>query len=96
MNARVAAGMKLALPEVGTALATALSASGDHLTIQSASLSGGPDAAAYASLHKRLTAFAGVLAPFRGLTPPRIAKGVGKDYRRLAKLGHCLRMSGKE
>lgn len=97
LDPRVMAGMKLDLPDAGKALATtALSASGDHLTLQGASLSGGPDGTAYLALHKRLTAFAGVLAPFRGLTPPRIAKGVGNDYLRLAKLGLGLRMLGKD
>lgn len=96
LDPRVAAGMKLAAL-AGTAVATtALSDTGDHLTIQGASLSGGPDATAYAMLHKRLTAFANVLAPFRALTPPRIAKGVGNDFLRLAKLGLGLRMLGKD
>ena len=96
LDPRVAVGMKLDLAQTSNLATTALSASGDHLTIQGASLSGGPDVAAYLALHKRLTAFAGVLAPFRGLTPPRIAKGVGNDYLRLAKLGLGLRMLGKE
>jgi phytoene dehydrogenase-like protein len=97
LDPRVAAGMKLDSPDAGKTLATtALSASGDHLTIQSASLSGGPDGAAYASLQQRLTAFANVLTPFRALTPPRIAKGVGNEYLRLAKLGLGLRMLGKD
>lgn len=96
LDPRVAAGMKLDVAEVANLATTALSSSGDHLTIQGASLSGGPDATAYLALHKRLTAFAGVLAPFRALTPPRIAKGVGNEYLRLAKLGLGLRMLGKE
>ena len=97
LDPRVVSGMKLDVGNFAQAIATtALSATGDHLTIQSASLSGGPDAAAYLALHKRLTAFANVLAPFCGLTPPRIAKGVGNDYLRLAKLGLGLRMLGKE
>lgn len=81
LDRRFVAGMTLDVADAGKALATkALSVYGDHLTIQGAILSGGPDAAAFAALHKRLTAFAGVLAPFRGLTPARIAKGVEKDY----------------
>ena len=97
LDPRVVAGMKLDAVLPATVLpTTALSSLGDHLTIQGASLSGGPDAAAYFALHKRLTAFAGVLAPFRALTPPRIAKGVGNDYLRLAKLGLGLRLLGKE
>ena len=97
LDPRVVTGMKLDLPDAGKALATtALSASGDHLTLQGASLSGGPDGVAYHALHKRLAAFAGVLAPFRAMTPPRIAKGVGNEYLRLAKLGLGLRMLGKD
>ena len=96
LDARVVAGMKLDLAEATTLATTALSASGDHLTILAASLSGGPDAAAYLALHRRLMAFAGVLSPFRGLTPPRIAKGVRNEYLRLAKLGLGLRLLGKD
>ena len=97
LDPRVVVGMKLdAVLPATSLLTTALSSLGDHLTIQGATLSGGPDAAAYLALHKRLTAFAGVLAPFRAITPPRIAKGVGNEYLRLAKLGLDLRMLGKE
>ena len=96
LDPRVAMGMKLDVAEAANLATMALSISGDHLTMRGASLSDGPDVAAYAALHKRLTAFAGVLAPFRGLTPPRIAKGAGNEYLRLAKLGLGLRMLGKE
>ncbi len=97
LDPRVVAGMKLESANSAQALlTTALSATGDHLTIKGAHVSGGPDAAAYAMLHKRLTSFAGVLAPFRAMAPPRIAKGVGNKYLRLAKLGLGLRMLGKD
>lgn len=96
LDPRVASSMKLDLADATNLATTALSVSGDHLTIHGASLSGGSDGAAYTALHKRLTAFAGVLAPFRGLTPPRIAKRAGNEYLRLAKLGLSLRMLGKE
>lgn len=96
LDKRVAAGMKLDAADATNLATAALSLSGDHLTIQGGILSGGPDGVAYLALHRRLMAFAGVLAPFRAMTPPRIAKGVGNDYLRLAKLSLGLRMLGKE
>ena len=96
LDPRVVAGMKLDVTHSAPLVTTALTTSGDHLILDGASMSGGPDTIAYAALHKRLTAFANVLAPFRSLTPPRIAKGVGNEYLRLAKLGLALRMLGKD
>ncbi len=34
--------------------------------------------------------FAGVLAPFKAMTPPRIAAGVGNEYMKLGKLGFAF------
>lgn len=81
---------------------TALDASGDHLVLTGAAgadLIGtlsDDDRKAWAALRAQLLAFAGVLAPFRALTPPRLAKGVGNDTLKLARLGLGVRMLGKE
>ncbi len=80
---------------------TALGANGHHLTLQGAfgaTLTGpraNQDAAAWAELRRQLLAFAGVLEPFKALTPPRLAKGVGNEHLRLAKLGLAVRLLGK-
>jgi phytoene dehydrogenase-like protein len=100
LDPRVVAGMNLAqhgLAASATDLeTTALSEMGDHLTIKGGTLSTSPDTASYAELHRRLMAFADVLAPLRAMTPPRIARGTGNEYLRLAKLGLGLRMLGKD
>lgn len=67
---------------------TALSETGDHLRLDGpfgTALSGGigaADRAAWAELRARLLRFAAALAPFRGLTPPRMAPGRGTTGRR--------------
>jgi phytoene dehydrogenase-like protein len=100
LDPRVVAGMNLAqhgLLSAATDLTTtALSETGDHLTIKGGTLSTSPDTASYPELHRRLTAFASVLAPFCAMTPPRIARGTGNEYLRLAKLGLGLRMLGRD
>jgi phytoene dehydrogenase-like protein len=100
LDLRVVAGMNLVqhgLMSAATDLATtALSDTGDHLTIKAGALSGSSDVASYANLHRRLTAFAAVLAPFRALTPPRFTRRTGNEYLRLATLGLGVRMLGKE
>jgi phytoene dehydrogenase-like protein len=100
LDLRVMAGMNLAqhglLPAAADLATTALDVTGDHLIIKAGTLSASPDIAPYAKLHSRLTAFAGGLAPFRAMTPPRIARGTDNEYLRLAKLGLGLRMLGKE
>ena len=55
----------------------------------------GPDAAAFAALHRKLTDFARVLAPFRAMTPPRLAGQAGQEWAKLARLGIGLRALGR-
>lgn len=80
---------------------TALSTTGDHLRLDGAfgaTLAGtisDQDRAAWAELRSRLMRFAAALAPFRGLTPPRIARGAGNDWTQLARLGLGVRRMGK-
>jgi len=105
IDARVMTGMGLARHGLGfvapSLSSTALSLTGDHLVLEGAAgatLKGNvPDAerAAWSALRKQLLAFAGVLAPFKQITAPRIAKGVGNDHLKLAKLGLGVRMLGK-
>lgn len=96
IDPRVAAGLDLTrrglrLRPLAT---TALARDGAHLTVR-AGLADGPDAAAWAALHTRLTRFAAVLAPLRTMTPPRLAQGAGNDWKRLARLGLGLRGLGR-
>ena len=105
LDPRVSEGMDLArhgLSYVSANLSsTALDAAGDHLVLEGAAgatIKGSLSAAdrkSWKALRAQLLAFAGVLAPFRAITPPRIAKGVGNDYLKLAKLGLGVRMLGK-
>ncbi|HQU68765.1 MAG TPA: NAD(P)/FAD-dependent oxidoreductase [Albidovulum sp.] len=85
-----------------TSLASsALAATGDHLRLDGAfgaSLTGtigAEDRAAWADLRARLMRFAAALAPFRGLTPPRLARASGNDWAQLARLGLGVRRMGK-
>ncbi len=75
--------------------ATALDAGGQHLTF-AGGRTDGPDASAWKALHGRLLAYAQALAPFREMTPPRLAKGARNELVRLARLGWGLRRSGKD
>lgn len=105
IDPRVASGMALdrhGLSFVTASLSsTALSATGDHLVLEGAAgavLKGtisDADRRAWAELRRQLLAFAGVLAPFKAVTPPRLAKGAGNDYFGLAKLGLSVRMLGR-
>jgi phytoene dehydrogenase-like protein len=105
IDPRVASGMALDRHGLGFVAAslssTALSAAGDHLVLEGAAgavLRGTiPDAdrRAWEALRRQLMGFAGVLAPFRTITAPRIARGAGNDYLRLAKSGLGVRMMGK-
>jgi phytoene dehydrogenase-like protein len=105
LDARVAAGMDLArhgLRFAATNLAsTALSASGDHLVLDGAfgaTLAGNiapKDQAAWAALRAQLLSFAGVLAPFKAITPPRLARGAGDEMLHLARLGLGVRALGR-
>lgn len=80
---------------------TALSASGDHLRLDGtfgAMLTGAVsagDRTAWTVLRARLLDFAATLAPFRTMTPPRLARRAGNDWVQLARLGLNLRRMGK-
>jgi len=50
---------------------------------------------AWDALSTKLTRFANALAPFRQMTPPRPARGVGNDLAKLARLGLNLRRMGQ-
>ncbi|MEO6299003.1 MAG: NAD(P)/FAD-dependent oxidoreductase [Paracoccaceae bacterium] len=94
MDARVVAGMDLA--RHGLAFHPALSTTvlgADPLSVMRGKTSG-PDAAAYAALIAKLGEFARVLAPFRGLTPPRLTSS-GNEWGKLARLGLGIRALGK-
>jgi phytoene dehydrogenase-like protein len=105
LDARVVEGMDLARHGLGYADAclssTAVSMTGDHLVLEGAfgaTISGslsGPDQQAWAALRAQLLQFAGVLGPFKQLTPPRLATGAGNENWKLAKLGLSLRMLGR-
>ncbi len=105
LDARVSDGMDLARHGLDFAAAnlasTALDLAGNHLVLEGAAgavLKGAisdADRRSWAVLRRQLLAFAGVLAPFRAITAPRIAKGVGNDYLKLAKLSLGVRMLGK-
>ncbi|MCY1128097.1 NAD(P)/FAD-dependent oxidoreductase [Frigidibacter sp. RF13] len=106
IDPRVASGMALdrqGLSYVAANLtSTAVSATGDHLVLEGAAgavLKGNisdADRKAWADLRRQLLTFAGALAPFKAMTAPRVAKGVGNEYMRLAKLGLGVRMMGKD
>jgi phytoene dehydrogenase-like protein len=78
---------------------TVLSADGRHLTVRGGAVEGdvaAGEAQAFATLHARLTAFAGALAPFRAMPPPRLARGAGNAWVRLARAGVGLRALGRD
>ncbi len=105
LDSRVSAGMDLDRHGLGyvngNLASTAISVTGDHLVLEGAAgatVTGSltdADRAAWAALRQQLMAFAGVLAPFKQITAPRIAKGADNDWSRLAKLGLGVRMLGK-
>ena len=106
LDARVARAMDL--PRHGLRWAnanlatTALSATGAHLRLEGPlglTLTGevsDRDRAAWAALRARLLRFAGVLAPLREMTPPRLAEGVGNPMAQLAKIALRARMMGAD
>jgi len=97
LDPRVSAGMALARHGLSLSAplpTTALAADGAHRTIAGAAASG-PDAAAWAALHGRLMAYAGALAPFRAMTPPRLTRPKGGEALTLARLGLNLRRLGR-
>lgn len=94
MDARVMRAMGLTSQDFHPALATtALSLTGNHLTVQGG-VTDGPDAAAFAALHRQLTRFATGLAPFRTMTPPRLARD--NEWLRLARHAVGLRAMGRD
>jgi len=53
------------------------------------------EASAWEALHKRLDRYAGLLAPFREMTPPRLSRNGGNDLKSLARMGLDVRRLGK-
>lgn len=106
LDPRVERGMDLAEHGLSwanrTLATTALSATGRHLRLDGAvgrTLAGDispADRMAWETLRARLMSFADLLAPFREMTPPRLAKGVGNPMARLAGLGFKARMMGAD
>jgi phytoene dehydrogenase-like protein len=77
---------------------TLVGGEGGPLVLNGASVTGAVDpgqAAAFATLHRRLTAFATALAPFRQMTPPRPSRNAGNEWARLGKLALGLRKLGR-
>lgn len=79
----------------------ALSADGHHLTFGGTFgevLTGASpgEARAWRLLRDKLLRYAGVLAPFKQMTPPRLASGAGNEVLRLAKLALKARLLGAE
>jgi phytoene dehydrogenase-like protein len=94
MDARVMAGMDLARQGLGYHPALATSVLGGAALEVTQGKVAGPDAAAFAALHGKLSGFARVLAPFRAMTPPRLTTK-GNDWGRLAWHGLGIRALGR-
>ncbi len=93
LDGRVAQAMGLPGADRRAALGTtALSATGAHRRIRGGKADG-PDAAAWATLHARLTGIATALAPLRQMAPPVL--GRGNPWGRLAGVALALRRLGK-
>jgi phytoene dehydrogenase-like protein len=88
---RVAQAMGLAPAPAQDIATTALSPDGAHRVIRGGRTDG-PDAAAFAALHARLSGIAGALAPLRQMVPPVL--GRGNAWGRLAKVALGLRRLG--
>ncbi|MBK8458497.1 MAG: NAD(P)/FAD-dependent oxidoreductase [Phyllobacteriaceae bacterium] len=106
LDARVESGLDLArhgLKWSARDLATtALGENGDHLVLCGAfgerldgSISAA-DRAAWTELRVRLLRFAAVLAPFKAMSPPRLAANAGNDLIALAKIALKLRLLGRD
>lgn len=77
---------------------TALSHTGNHLTLSGVALSGDGSAdeqAAWNALRGKLMRFASLLAPFKEIAPPRLARQGNNNWLKLARTGLKLRMMGK-
>jgi phytoene dehydrogenase-like protein len=80
---------------------TVLSHTGNHLTLSGAAgeVLGGDVAAdeqaAWKQLRERLMRFAKLLAPFKEMPPPRLAKNGNNNWLKLAQTGLKLRMMGR-
>lgn len=81
---------------------TALSASGDHLVLKGAfgeTVEGtlpAEDASAWKNLRATLLRNAGLLAPFKAMSPPRLAKDHGAPLLDLMRNGIALRRMGRD
>jgi len=103
---RVESGLDLAAHGLSYAArdiaSTALDEGGRHLRLDGAygeSLAGdiaAADRPAWAALRARLMRFAAVLAPFKQMTPPRLAAGAGNDLMALARIALKLRLLGRD
>ena len=94
VDARVMAGIGLEGHGLGFHPALSTSVLGaDPLSVMRGKTTG-PDAVAYAALMAKLGEFARVLAPFRGLTPPRLTAS-GNEWGKLARLGLGIRALGR-
>jgi phytoene dehydrogenase-like protein len=80
---------------------TVLSHNGNHLNLSGAAgevLGGdvsGDEQAAWTKLRERLMRFASLLAPFKNMPPPRLAKNGNNNWLKLAQTGLKLRMMGR-
>ncbi len=83
-----AAGVNVAAQSLVT---TSLSAQGAHRVIRDG-VAEGPDTAAFATLHRRLSEIAGALAPLRQMPPPVL--GRGNEWGRLMRIALGLRRLG--
>lgn len=105
IDPRVAAGMDLARHGLSFLTAdlatTVLDGDGRHLRLDGpagATLSGPideADRAAWTALRARLVAFAELLAPFKAMAPPRLARNGGNDWRGLARIAWSARALGR-
>ena len=106
LDPRVEAGLDLARHGLTYAArdlpTTALSATGDHLVLEGAygeKLSGSVseiERQAWTALRAKLLRLAGVLQPFKAMTPPRLARNAGNDFATLARLALKTRMLGRD
>lgn len=94
LDARMVAGMRLLGHGLAfhPPLATTVLSAGKPLVVKGGQADG-PDAAAFAALHAKLSAFARVLAPFRQMTAPRL--GGGNRWGGFLRHGLGVRALGK-